>query len=218
MEIAEQTMIKDLFASKRRSEVKIPSEKQLATWNIGILVDYVKTKLSPTVTLSLEQLQLKTILLLCMSTMWRPRSDIGRLQYRDIIFKKDDTGGTSSVRIHSRNPKEGPVKSTILGELSDEDMCTNSTSVKPTTVANWVKTAMAEAGIDTKDYQAHSIRAASSTKAVELGHSIQEERITFDVGVEETKIGLGTTTNTQVDETTTENVIHPNPWYKRIFG
>ncbi|CEP10671.1 hypothetical protein, partial, partial [Parasitella parasitica] len=169
--------------------------------------DYVKTKLSPTVTLYLEQLQLKTILLLCMSTMWRPRSDIGRLQYCDIIFKKDDTGGTSSFRIHSRNPKEGPVKSTILGELSDEDMCTvrtlftfilktaslrkdlpedhtlfltyvdspkNSTSVKPTTVANWVKTAMAEAGIDTKDYQAHSIRAASSTKAVELGHSIQE--------------------------------------------
>ncbi|KAG1450436.1 hypothetical protein G6F56_008351 [Rhizopus delemar] len=112
-----------------------------------------------------------------------------------------------SVRIHSRNPKEGQVKSIILSELDDEEMCTartlftfipntailrkdlpedhtlfltyidspkNSTSVKPKTIANWVKTAMTEAGIDTKEYQAHSIRAASSTKAVELGHSIQE--------------------------------------------
>lgn len=156
--------------------------------------------------LSLEQLQLKTILLLYMSTMWRPRSDIGRLQYRDIILKKEDAG-SFSVRIYSRNPKEGQVKTIILGELEDKEMCTvrtlsnfisktailcknlpedhtlfltyidsskNSTSVKPTTIANWVKTAMTEAGIDTKEYQAHSILAASSTKAVELGHSIQE--------------------------------------------
>lgn len=131
-----------------------------------------------------------------------------------------------------------------------------STSVKPTTIANWIKTAMAEAGIDTKEYQAHSIRAASSTKAVELGHSIQEvkkhanwslnsntfekhyfkpstqpsssttinnsvfsteNRITLEVGVESTGIGLGMTTNTQVDEMTTENVIQTHPWYKRIF-
>jgi len=46
------------------------------------------------------------------------------------------------------------------------------TSVKTTTVANWIKTAMDKAGIDTNHYQAHSIRAASSTKAVELGHSV----------------------------------------------
>ncbi|KAG1467350.1 hypothetical protein G6F56_004462 [Rhizopus delemar] len=192
-EIAEQSVIKDFFfAAKRKSE-------------------------------------LKTILLLCMSTMWRPRSDIGRLQYRDIILKKEDTG-SFSVRIHSRNPKEGQVKSIILGELDDEEMCTirtlstfisktailrkdlpeghtllltyigspkNSTSVKPTNIANWVKTVMAGAGIDTKEYQAYSIRTASSTKAVELDHSIQEEkRITLEVGVESTRIGLGTTTNT----------------------
>ena len=47
-------------------------------------------------------------------------------------------------------------------------------SVRPTTVTNWVKETLGKAGINTKDYQAHSVRAASSTKAVELGHSIQE--------------------------------------------
>lgn len=155
--------------------------------------------MSPTKDLSLEQLQLKTILLICMATMWRPRSDVGRLQYRDMI---------SSVRIHARTPKEGQVKSITLGKFDDEDLCPVqtiytfitriamlrqelpkdhnlfltyidsttkvSTSVRPTTVANWAKAAMDEAGIDTKAYQAHSIRAASSTKAAELGHSIEQ--------------------------------------------
>ena len=130
-------------------------------------------------------------------------------------------------------------------------------SVRPTTVANWVKEALGKAGINTKDYQAHSVRAASSTKAVELGHSIQEvkkhanwslnsntfenfyykpssqtssstaitnsifsspeKRITLEAEVESTGISLGTTTNTNVDETKAENVIHVRPWY-RIFG
>ncbi|KAG1449948.1 hypothetical protein G6F56_008491 [Rhizopus delemar] len=189
-----------------------------------------------------------------------------------------------------KKSKGGQVKSIILGELDDEEICTvrtlstfisktailrkdlpedhtlfltyidsskNSTSVKPTIITNWVKTAMAETGIDTKEYQVHSIRTASSTKAVELGHSIQEvkkhanwslnsntfekhyfkpstqssssttisnsifsteKRITLEVGVESTRIGLGTTTNTQVDETTTENVIQVHLWYKRFFG
>ena len=221
--------------------------------------------------------------------MWRPRSDIGRLQYRDIILKQDEK--TSSLRIHARTPKESQVKSITLGTIEDEDLCPVKTtyqfvtktahlrkdlpedhtlflayidsnqkptmSVRPTTVANWVKAAMGKAGIDIKDYQAHSIRAASSTKAVELGYSIQdvkkhvnwslnsntfenfyykpssqtststainnsifyspEKRITLEAEVESTGIRLGTTTNTNVDETKAENVIHTRPWY-RFFG
>src|SRR3972149_341629 len=221
--------------------------------------------------------------------MWRPRSDIGRLQYRDIILKQD--GLTSSIRIHARAPKESQVKPITLGIIEDEDLCPvkttfefvtktahlrqnlpedhtlflayiesnkkPTTSVRPTTVANWVKAAMEKAGIDIKDYQAHAIRAASSTKAVELGHSIQdvkkhanwslnsntfenfyykpssqtststainnsissspENHITLEAEVESTGIRLGTTTNTNVDETKAENVIHARPWH-RFFG
>ncbi|KAG0848661.1 hypothetical protein G6F17_011455 [Rhizopus arrhizus] len=286
-QIAEQMVIKEFFAAKRKSEVKIPTEQQLVTWDINILVEYVKTQLSPSETLSLEQLQLKTILLLCMATMWRPRSDIGRLQHRDIILKEDENGMT--MRVHARTPKESQIKSIILGQNKEEELCPVrttskflslttelrkdlpddhtlfltyidspkvSTSVRPTTVANWIKTAMEAAGVDTNAFQAHSIRAASSTKAVELGHQIQdvkkhanwslnsntfekyyykpssqassstaisnsifstEKRITLEVGVESTGISLGTTTNTNVDETKTENVIHTPPWYKRFF-
>ena len=49
-----------------------------------------------------------------------------------------------------------------------------STSAKPATVANCIKSAMKGAGINTNSFQAHSLRAASSTKAVELGHSVQD--------------------------------------------
>lgn len=136
--------------------------------------------------------------------MWRPRSDIGRLQYRDVILKQGET--TTSIRIHARKPKEGQVKSMTLRTVEDKDICTmrttyefilkttvirqtlpedhrffltylesakkQPTSVRSTTTANWIKTAMDKAGIGTNHYQAHSIRAASSTKAVELGHSV----------------------------------------------
>lgn len=44
-------------------------------------------------------------------------------------------------------------------------------SVRPTTVSNWIKAAMGKAGIDIKDYEAHSIKAASSTKAENVIHT-----------------------------------------------
>lgn len=140
-----------------------------------------------------------------MATMWRPRSDIGRLQYQDVIIQAE--GSHHSITLHAREPKETQVKSTVLGEFTDQDLCPvrtlilfitktaiirqdltkdhtlfltyldqeekPSTSVRPTTVANWIKEALQQAGIDTSLFQAHSIRAASSTKAVELGNSIQ---------------------------------------------
>lgn len=47
-------------------------------------------------------------------------------------------------------------------------------SISETTVANWVKELMSKAGVDTKLCGAHSIRSASSTKAIEKGVSIEE--------------------------------------------
>jgi hypothetical protein len=287
--IADQPIIKDFFAAKRNSEVKIPTEQQLYTWDVSILVDYIQAQLTPTKKLTLEQLQLKTILLVSIATMWRPRSDIGRLLFRDVILRKNDQ--VLSVLIHARAPKEGQVKSITLGQYEEPELCPVTTifefvtqtlsiretlpenhtlflayiesdkkpvtSIRPATVANWITSAMGKAGIDTTKFQAHSLRAASSTKAVELGHSIQDVKkhanwslnsntfekyyykpssqlssstsinnsifsstdksITLEVGVESTGIGLGTTSNTNVDETKTENVIHTHPWYKRIF-
>ncbi|KAG1455810.1 hypothetical protein G6F55_006855 [Rhizopus delemar] len=205
--IADHKLTKDFFAAKRRSTVKIPTMQQLFAWDITILLQHIQNTMSSTCNLSLQHLQLKTILLLCMATMWRPRSDIGCLQHRDITINNDQKGEIQAT-IHTRTPKEAQVKSITLGTYQDQQLCpvqmlkyfldktsqyrTNlpedhtlfltyleqedkkSSSVHPSTIANWIKSAMQDAGIDTKHFQAHSIQSASSTKAVELGHSIQD--------------------------------------------
>lgn len=47
-------------------------------------------------------------------------------------------------------------------------------SISPSTLANWVKKRMQEAGVDIQKYKAHSLRSASSTYAVQQGHSISK--------------------------------------------
>ena len=62
-------------------------------------------------TLSLPQLQKKTILLFCIAMMWRPRCDIGTLQARDIEFSYINEGSSTTqivtgMTLHIRQPKE----------------------------------------------------------------------------------------------------------------
>ena len=119
--IAEDTDIVQFFKAKRRQEISLPSETKLETWDANILVEYILLKMSPTEDLTLYDLQQKTILLLCLHTMWRPRSDIGRLQYRDVHWKHDDNNDIEGVTLHVREPKESQQKFIKLGLLQDQD-------------------------------------------------------------------------------------------------
>ncbi|KAI9254083.1 hypothetical protein BY458DRAFT_481113 [Sporodiniella umbellata] len=99
--------------------------------------------------------------------MWRPRSDIGRLQYQDVQIKSE--GSQYSITLHSREPKETQVKSTTLGEYTDQEICSIHTLMKFIT-----KTAVLRQHLPTNHtLESHSIRAASYTKAAELGNNIQ---------------------------------------------
>jgi hypothetical protein len=112
-----------------------------------------------------------------------------------------------------------------------------TTSIRPSTLSNWVKTIMGTAGVDTKIYSAHSIRSAASTKAVEKKHAnwslIQntfekfyykpstttststqvsnstKNHITLEPEAEETPIVIGTTNNHSVSEAE-----YTHPWFK----
>jgi hypothetical protein len=174
----------DFFAAKRRSEVKIPSSHQLVTWDTNKMTQFLKSQWADSMTLSIHNLQLKTIALLCLTTMARPRSDIGRLQARDIHFRylTEEREKPASVIIHFREPKETQVKTTKLGVIADPQLCpvttlflflqktqdfrTNLpadhtlflvylekpekiTSIRPTTLSNWIKQIMQLSGIDT---------------------------------------------------------------------
>jgi hypothetical protein len=57
---------------------------------------------------------------MCLITMARPRSDVGRLQYRDVQLGLKDNKPISSI-IHFREAKEAQVKSTVLGLMDDKN-------------------------------------------------------------------------------------------------
>ncbi|KAG1451636.1 hypothetical protein G6F56_008034 [Rhizopus delemar] len=110
--IASQPEIVTFFKAKRDSEIRIPQWHQLETWDINILIVYIRSNLSPTSGLDLRSLQLKVMLLMCINTMWRPRSDIGRIQFRDVNLKfkqESSSKGISNIEgviLHIRHPKE----------------------------------------------------------------------------------------------------------------
>ena len=95
--------------------------KKLETWDINILILYIRKELSPSNILTLGQLQLKVILLVCINTMWRPRSDVGRIQWIDVQFTHTD-GIPDNVWLHIRQPKETNTKNIQLGVIQ-EDLC-----------------------------------------------------------------------------------------------
>ncbi|KAG1369239.1 hypothetical protein G6F61_012504 [Rhizopus arrhizus] len=126
--IAQQPLVQEFFSAKRRSEVTLPTKQKVETWDLDILLQHMVKKFEDNDSLTLEELQEKVILLLCISTMWRPRSDIGTLQLRDIEFSFENEGSSTSqqvtgVTIHIREPKEAQTKTTRLGVLKVSHMC-----------------------------------------------------------------------------------------------
>jgi hypothetical protein len=205
--IALQPLIQEFFSSKRNQPVDVPAEHKLKTWDIDIVIKYLYCNFGDNEAISLKDLQLKTITLLCIATMARPRSDVGQIQYRDVILQHDDQGKLLGAIIHFRQPKETQVKSCSMGIANDVAICPVVTlnlfiqrtiplrtklptehklflgfiddenkvcSARSGTIASWVKEVMKNAGVDTSLYGPHSIRSASSTKAVERGHTIEE--------------------------------------------
>ncbi|EPB81870.1 hypothetical protein HMPREF1544_11384 [Mucor circinelloides 1006PhL] len=80
MLIAENPDIIAFLRAKRQCTRSISKLVDLKNWDTDILTPYIQQRFSPLANLSLYNLQQKLILLLCLHTMWRPRSDIDRLQ------------------------------------------------------------------------------------------------------------------------------------------
>ncbi|KAG1277773.1 hypothetical protein G6F66_012208 [Rhizopus arrhizus] len=202
--LAQQEKIVQFFQAKRHQEVKTPTEADLSAWDTDIVVHYAKTNWRNNHQLTLFDLQKKTLIILCLATMARPRSDIGRLMYKNVQFTLQDNMPVS-VLLFFPEAKETNMKTARFGLIDKVEVCLTrtlfhfiqrtqsyrqnlpedhtlfltyldnknktSSSVRPSTVSSWVKQIMTEAGIDTTVYKAHSIRSASSTKAIELGYS-----------------------------------------------
>ncbi|CEP08782.1 hypothetical protein, partial, partial [Parasitella parasitica] len=213
------------FAAKRRKTINIPKPHQLQTWNTDILVQYIRKHWLQNNILPIETLQQKTVALLCLATMARPRSDMGRLQHRDVGFQYGNDQQLESVTLHFREAKETQVKSVTLGVIQDKTICpvntlqdfiektkalretlpeehtlflgyitdtTKVASIRPNTLAEWIKDIMYKAGVATH-FKAHSIRSAASTKAVEKGNTIQNVKKHANWSLKPTRLKTSTT-------------------------
>lgn len=116
--IKDDKKVKKIFQAHRKKLKAIPSEDKLQTWDTDIVFHYLQSW-GLTTALPLERLQVKLVVLLCLSTMWRPRSDIGRLLLDDVMI--DQHGLT----LTSREPKEGKFKKSRLEELQvdNQEFC-----------------------------------------------------------------------------------------------
>ena len=118
--IGKDRLVQSFFAAKRRSEKRLPNTSQ-ETYDVNVILTLVHSW-GTNEEMSLTRLQRKTLSLLAIATMWRPRSDLGNLQFRDIkfLYKGEDLQGVTLI---AREPKEGMAKTSKIGVTDLGDMC-----------------------------------------------------------------------------------------------
>ncbi|EIE78811.1 hypothetical protein RO3G_03516 [Rhizopus delemar RA 99-880] len=74
--IGQHHLIQDFFTAHKKQQVIVPSKEKLEIWDLDILLRFIKSRYADTEKLPVMDLQRKTVLLLSIFTMWRPKSDI----------------------------------------------------------------------------------------------------------------------------------------------
>ncbi|KAG1044720.1 hypothetical protein G6F43_011417 [Rhizopus delemar] len=181
-DLANEVIVQQCFKAKKRKELKLPNINQ-ETYDVTPLLTMVDSW-GKNETLTLEQLQKKNLVSLTLATMWRPGSDMGKLQFRDVSFlegnpKTSKLGATKlgnvcpvqtlfkfvQRTIHLRRALE-EEHTLFLAYIDKDDQVPRS--IKPKTTSNWLRELMKDAGIDTS-FKPHSLRSASSTRAASSG-------------------------------------------------
>lgn len=76
--IALQPLTQEFFQAKRKQPVPVRPDHKLTTWDIDIVLQFLMTRMGQNQSITLAELQKKTIVLTCIATMARPRSDVGK--------------------------------------------------------------------------------------------------------------------------------------------
>lgn len=166
------------------------------TWDVNIVLDYIE-RLTPVEELSLKQLTLKLVMLIALITGQRCQTihllNLTQIKVLhsgvqfvvDKLVKQSKPGNVQPVLMLPRF--SGNVSLCVVHTLREYLVRTRDFRVdvdsnqlflsylkpyKPVskdTVSRWIKTMMAQAGINTHLFKPHSTRAASSSKACFAG-------------------------------------------------
>ena len=171
-----------------------PLPRYTCTWNVQTVLSYLSTWGSND-SLSVKQLSWKTVMLLALTRPSRS-ADLSQLNLSGKQYKPDGVSfAPSSLAKQSRQGK--PITEFFFPSFPhDPGLCPVVTlkvyeartasyrgdeqrlflalikpykAVTSSTIARWLKSLLEAAGIDTSIFNAHSVRGASSSAAVNLG-------------------------------------------------
>ncbi len=170
------------------------------TWDVSKLLQRLR-RMSPVAKLSLKELTLKTVALVAILLAARAQTLVA-LDIRNMSVKKSKicfTVGTTTLK--QSRPGYIPPLLELAAYPADRRICVYKAlteyidrtktirgeekqlfisymkphaKVTAATISRWVKMIMAMAGIDVSIYKSHSVRAASTSKAWELGVPLEE--------------------------------------------
>ncbi|KAK3101242.1 hypothetical protein FSP39_002051 [Pinctada imbricata] len=193
-QVGEHPLVKRLMRGIYR--VSPPLPRYSHTWEVDKVLTYLKS-LGPNISMTLKNLTLKLTMLLALTAAKRC-SELARLDCRFMNFTRNESvtfvlPGLSkskklnvSVTFHSFPSDRLLCAVDCLNEylvrteqfrLSDDSdplllsFIKPHNSIKPCTVARWLRMVMKDAGIDTSIFKAHSTRSASSSKVHNMGVS-----------------------------------------------
>jgi len=169
------------------------------TWDIDRLLDYYQSRPEPTALIDVR----RRAIALAATALVARASDLERIssiEFADThvdvrMFRtKNDTGETATTRVPylpsnlrrvcaaralrdyaalTRDQRH-PAHPSVFLALARSGPDKVHMPIDAKTIAQEIRRAMAAAGIDTSHFKPHSIRGASSTKAVEAGESIDD--------------------------------------------
>ena len=182
------------------ANLRPPKPKYCEIWDVEDVLQKMRTWPTNSL-LSIKQLTLKTVMLLALIAI--PRGSELHLLDTNLMTKSEEKcvfylGGTVK---HSRDGKippdldfhsfvEEPCLCPVLALqeytdrmkewISESDSKLFRSILKPhkqitkSTITRWIKEVLKQSGIDTTIFQAHSIRAAASSKAHNMGLSTED--------------------------------------------
>ncbi|PIA12519.1 hypothetical protein COEREDRAFT_27510, partial [Coemansia reversa NRRL 1564] len=114
--LAERPAVKALFTNKRKKGA--PPAQRRHIWKVSDAIHRLELDGAPEL-LSDADLAARTAFLMALATIWRPRSDLGRLQYCDVEFIGPSDAPTG-MHLFARTTKEGGTKSATIQRLPGE--------------------------------------------------------------------------------------------------
>ena len=177
-----------------------PCTKYAVMWDVNVVTDFLLS-LGPSENLSLKMLSQKLVVLMALASANRS-SDLHALDLRFRRYSSE--GVTFSLPTLTKTRRSGPPKESFFCAFEDKRLCPVHTlqvyerctsslrlresqenslfisfkkphnTVSSATIARWMKSVLASAGIDTNQFKAHSTRAAAASAAKSAGLSLPD--------------------------------------------